>query len=52
VRTAADDITAWCLLAVVIAIVKAGDFISLICYFARCNLCVGNDFIVKPFLKE
>jgi Kef-type K+ transport system membrane component KefB len=25
---AADDITAWCLLAVVIAIVKAGDFIG------------------------
>jgi hypothetical protein len=25
---------------------------AVICYFARCNLCVGNDFIVKPFLKR
>jgi hypothetical protein len=29
-----------------------GRFYQLvICYFARCNLCVGNDFY-KPFLKR
>jgi hypothetical protein len=39
-------------LAVVIAIVKGEILSAVICYFARCNLCVGNDFIVKPFLKR
>jgi Kef-type K+ transport system membrane component KefB len=50
---AADDITAWCILAAVIAIVKAGSFISslyvigLAIVYVICML-----FVVKPFLKR
>jgi Kef-type K+ transport system membrane component KefB len=50
---AADDITAWCILAVVIAIVKAGSFGSAIFVIV---LAVAYVFamlkFVKPFLKR
>lgn len=50
---AADDITAWCLLAAVIAIVKAGSFTSSFYVIA---LAVGYVIlmmkVVKPFLKR
>ncbi len=50
---AADDITAWCLLAAVIAIVKAGSFVSSIYVIL---LAVGYVVlmlkVVKPFLKR
>jgi Kef-type K+ transport system membrane component KefB len=50
---AADDITAWCLLAVVIAIVKAGDFISSLYVISLAAIYVlAMIFIVKPFLKR
>jgi Kef-type K+ transport system membrane component KefB len=50
---AADDITAWCLLAVVIAIVKAGDFIiSLYVISLAVIYVLAMIFIVKPFLKR
>ena len=50
---AADDITAWSLLAVVIAIVKAGSFISAL---PTIIMAVAYVFIllrvVRPFLKQ
>ncbi|MBS1637463.1 MAG: cation:proton antiporter [Bacteroidetes bacterium] len=50
---AADDITAWCILAAVIAIVKAGSFISSLYTIA---MAIGYVFImlklVRPFLKR
>ncbi|HMI07658.1 MAG TPA: cation:proton antiporter [Flavobacterium sp.] len=50
---AADDITAWCILAAVIAIVKAGSFTSSLYVIA---LAVGYVFlmlkVVRPFLKR
>ncbi|GGE99931.1 transporter, CPA2 family [Chishuiella changwenlii] len=50
---AADDITAWCILAVVIAIVKAGDFGSALYVIL---LAVGYVLfmikIVRPFLHR
>lgn len=50
---AADDITAWCLLAAVIAIVKAGSFISSLYVIAAATLYVISMlFLVKPFLKR
>ena len=50
---AADDITAWCLLAVVIAIVKAGDFIGSFYVISLALVYVLlMIFIVKPFLKR
>lgn len=50
---AADDITAWCLLAVVIAIVKAGTFDSALYVIGLSVLYVLIMlFIVKPFLKK
>jgi Kef-type K+ transport system membrane component KefB len=50
---AADDITAWCLLAVVIAIVKAGAFDSALYVIGLSILYVLIMlFIVKPFLKK
>ena len=50
---AADDITAWCLLAVVIAIVKAGSFVSSL-YVIALSFCyvLMMLLIVKPFLKR
>ncbi|RVT78739.1 cation/H(+) antiporter [Flavobacterium sufflavum] len=50
---AADDITAWCLLAVVIAIVKAGDFVGSLYVISLALMYVlAMLFIVKPFLKR
>lgn len=50
---AADDITAWCLLAVVIAIVKAGDFVGSIYVISLALVYVlAMIYIVKPFLKR
>lgn len=50
---AADDITAWCLLAAVIAIVKAGSFISsLYVIGAAVIYVICMLFLVKPFLKR
>lgn len=50
---AADDITAWCILAAVIAIVKAGSFLSALYIIV---LAVAYVFImiklVRPFLKR
>ena len=50
---AVDDITAWCLLAGVIAIVKAGSFVSSLYTIA---IAVGYVFmmikVVRPFLKR
>lgn len=48
---AADDITAWCILAVVIAIVKAGDFGSALFVIGLAVLYVLFMIkIVRPFL--
>ena len=50
---AADDITAWCILAVVIAIVKAGSFVSSLYVIGLAILYVIMMlFVVKPFLKR
>ena len=50
---AADDITAWCLLAAVIAIVKAGTFVSSLYIIALAVVYVlAMLFVVKPFLKR
>jgi Kef-type K+ transport system membrane component KefB len=50
---AADDITAWCILAIVIAIVKAGSVVSSLYVIA---LSIGYVFlmlkVVRPFLKR
>lgn len=50
---AADDVTAWCILAAVIAIVKAGSFVSSLYII---GLSVAYVFlmlwVVKPFLKR
>ncbi|MDV6169735.1 cation:proton antiporter [Flavobacterium sp. DG1-102-2] len=50
---AADDITAWCILAAVIAIVKAGSFVSSLYVI---GLSIAYVFlmlwVVKPFLKR
>ncbi|MEO6734234.1 MAG: cation:proton antiporter [Ferruginibacter sp.] len=50
---ATDDITAWCLLAAVIAIVKAGSFLSAIyiIFFAAAYVLVMLT-VVRPFLKR
>lgn len=50
---AADDITAWCLLAAVIAVVKAGSFVSALYVIGLAILYVIMMlFLVKPFLKR
>lgn len=50
---AADDITAWCILAAVIAIVKAGSFTSsLYVILLAFTYVLAMLFIVKPFLKK
>lgn len=50
---AADDITAWCILAAVIAIVKAGTFTSSLYVILLAFVYVlAMLFIVKPFLKK
>jgi hypothetical protein len=50
---AADDITAWCILAAVIAIVKAGSFASSIYVILMAIAYVFLMIkIVRPFLKR
>src|SRR6478736_3178978 len=50
---AADDITAWCLLAVVIAIVKAGTFeSSMYTILLAAFYVLLMIYLVKPFLKR
>ncbi len=50
---AADDITAWCLLAAVIAIVKAGSFVSSLYIIALAAVYVLLMLkLVRPFLKR
>ena len=50
---AADDITAWCILAVVIAIVKAGSFVSSLYVIGLAIVYVLLMLlVVKPFLKR
>lgn len=50
---AADDITAWCLLAAVIAIVKAGTFVSsLYIILLAAFYVIVMLYVVKPFLKK
>ncbi|ESU19122.1 Na+/H+-exchanging protein [Flavobacterium cauense R2A-7] len=50
---AADDITAWCILAAVIAIVKAGSFLSSLYIIALAIIYVFLMLkFVKPFLKR
>lgn len=50
---AADDITAWCILAAVIAIVKAGTFASSMYVILLAVLYVLMMlFVVKPFLRK
>lgn len=50
---AADDITAWCILAAVIAIVKAGSFVSSLYIIGLSVMYVlAMLFVVKPFLKK
>ncbi len=50
---AADDITAWCMLAAVIAIVKAGTFVTALYTIALALLYVVLMIkVVRPFLKR
>jgi Kef-type K+ transport system membrane component KefB len=50
---AADDITAWCLLAAVIAIVKAGSFVSALYIIALAVIYVLLMVkVVRPFLTR
>jgi Kef-type K+ transport system membrane component KefB len=50
---AVDDITGWCLLAAVIAIAKAGSFVSSIYILLMALLYVVFMFkVVRPFLKR
>lgn len=50
---AADDVTAWCILAAVIAIVKAGTFVSALFTIGLSLLYVlAMLFVVQPFLKK
>lgn len=50
---AADDVTAWCILAIVIAIVKAGSFWSAI-YFILLSVVyvIVMIKVVRPFLEK
>lgn len=48
-----DDVTAWCLLAIVIAVAKAGTFVSALYTVGLTLLFIGVMFgIVRPFLKK
>lgn len=50
---AADDITAWCILAVVIAIVKAGSFVSALYIIGLSIIYVLFMLkLVRPFLRH
>lgn len=48
-----DDVTAWCLLAVVIAIAKAGTVVSaLFTILLTCIYILIMFLVIKPFLKK
>lgn len=48
-----DDVTAWCLLAVVIAIAKAGSFVSALFTIGLAFIYILFMFqVVRPFLKK
>lgn len=48
-----DDVTAWCLLAIVIAIVKAGTFVSaLFAIFLTVVFILVMFLIVRPFFQK
>lgn len=48
-----DDVTAWCLLAVVIAITKAGTFASALYTVALTFVYIAGMFlVVRPFLRK
>jgi len=48
-----DDVTAWCILAAVIAIAKTGSFVSSLYTIGLAILYVAVMlFIIKPFLKK
>jgi Kef-type K+ transport system membrane component KefB len=50
---AADDVTAWCILAMVIAIVKAGSFLSSLFTIAMAiAYVVLMLLVIRPFLKR
>jgi Kef-type K+ transport system membrane component KefB len=50
---AADDITAWCLLAIVIAVVKAGTFVSAIyTIIMAIGYVILMVKVVQPFLRK
>lgn len=50
---AIDDITAWCLLATVIAMVKAGSFVSSLFIISLALIYIVLMFkVVRPFLKR
>jgi Kef-type K+ transport system membrane component KefB len=50
---AADDVTAWCILAAVIAIVKAGSFVSAIYTIGLALVYVAAMiFVLRPILKK
>lgn len=50
---ATDDITAWCILAAVIAIVKAGSFLSsLYIIFLALAYIIMMIYVIRPFLKR
>ena len=50
---ATDDITAWCILAAVVAIVKAGSFVSALFTVALAVVyLVIMLLVIKPFLKR
>ncbi len=50
---AADDITAWCMLAAVIAIVKAGSFVSALYIIAMAVAYLAlMVWVLRPFLKR
>lgn len=50
---AADDVTAWCILAAVIAIVKAGSFTSSLYVIGLSVVYVGIMlYMVRPFLRR
>lgn len=50
---AADDITAWCLLAAVIAIVKAGSALSAVYTIVAALIYVGAMVgVLRPFLRR
>lgn len=50
---AVDDITAWCILAMVIAIVKAGSLVSALYTIVLASIYILIMFrLVKPFLKR